>query len=82
MTLVPEPQDSLLAATNPGSLNELMNRDPMNYTKGDLMELAKYFRGKRELWKVEEAKAPAKAKATALPKKSLSLADLKQLKLS
>jgi hypothetical protein len=77
------PQDSSLGETNPASLDELFNRDPLKLSEVDVGQIVEYFRKKREDWKIAEA-TPKEAKAKAAPKAAkgtLSLADLSGLKL-
>jgi hypothetical protein len=76
-------QDSLLAETNPASVDELFNRDPLLLQEKDLKVMVEYFRAKRENWIVEERQGKTKAsstpKAKAGPKAIGTLDDLKDL---
>lgn len=65
-----------MAETNPASLDELFNRDPLLLGQGDLKAIVKYFREKREQWKVAEATPKTKA----LPKAAKGTLSLEALR--
>jgi hypothetical protein len=77
-------QDSLLAETNPASVDELFNRDPLLLQEKDLQVMCEYYRAKRENWIVEERQGKTKASSTKPktlkgPKETGTLDDLKDL---
>jgi len=73
-------QDSLLTETNPASVDELFNRDPLLLTQRDLKTMVEYYRGKRENWLVDEKAGKVKAtRAVKGPKETGTLDDLKDL---
>ena len=57
------PAQSPLAEPDPASLDELMQRDPLELTEQDLTTLVKYFRQNRERWLLEEKVKQSKPKA-------------------
>ncbi len=66
--------------TNPLSLNELFNRDPMSLSKIELEFMVEYFRKKRENFLVEERQVKSTPKARTT-KPTVTLDMLKGIKL-
>lgn len=80
---IDQPQiDNPAAGINPGSLDELMSRDPLELGQRDLAAIVTQLRRMREAWKQEldttiaAGPKPRKARAPAAPKQRPSLEDL------
>ncbi len=81
MSLTISSQESLLAETNPASIDELFNRDPLLLQQQDLAKMVAYFRQKREQWIVEEKEGKVKPTKQKTPKRVATLDDLKDFSL-
>ena len=67
-----------LNEATPDSIDELMSRDPLGYSKVDLEKIVGIFREQRKNWLIAEAqgKKTKAVKAAKTPKEIITLDDL------
>jgi len=70
------PQSKALTEANPGSLNELFNRDPEGLSDGDIDRIIEVMRAQRERFAQAEAQGTKRPKPTQAPATNLLAKDL------
>jgi hypothetical protein len=70
------PQSRALSEANPGSLNELFNRDPETYAPQDIDAIISVLRAQRARHEAAERAGPAPRKPKAAPASSAAAAEL------